>query len=74
MTKICFMKSLNLLKKVVGSISQMYGSGDPDPHQNVTDLQHWFFVLFSCFLHRMRLSATCLNKTSEEALKVGKKD
>ncbi len=26
-----------------GSISQRYGSGDPDPvpHQNVTDPQHW---------------------------------
>jgi hypothetical protein len=29
-----------------GSISQRYGSGDldPDPHQNVTDLQHWYRV------------------------------
>jgi hypothetical protein len=27
-----------------GSISERYGSGDPDPHQNVTDPQH-------CFLH-----------------------
>jgi hypothetical protein len=24
------------------SISQRYGSGDPDPHQNVTDPQHCF--------------------------------
>ncbi len=24
-----------------GSISQRCGSGDPDPHQNVTDPQHW---------------------------------
>jgi hypothetical protein len=24
-----------------GSISQRYGSGDPDPHQDVTDPQHW---------------------------------
>jgi hypothetical protein len=23
-----------------GSISLRYGSGDPDPHQNVTDPQH----------------------------------
>jgi hypothetical protein len=23
------------------SISQIYGSVDPDPHQNVTDPQHW---------------------------------
>jgi hypothetical protein len=37
------------MKKGVGSgvgsgsgfISQKYGSGDPDPHQNVTDPQHW---------------------------------
>jgi hypothetical protein len=30
------------LKKGVGSgsISQRYGSADPDPHQNVTDPQH----------------------------------
>ncbi len=27
-----------------GSISQRYGSGDPDPHQNVTDPQHCFIV------------------------------
>jgi hypothetical protein len=25
-----------------GSISQSYGSPDPDPYQNVTDPQHWF--------------------------------
>ena len=24
-----------------GSISHRYGSGDRDPHQNVTDPQHW---------------------------------
>jgi hypothetical protein len=23
-----------------GSVSQRYGSADPDPHQNVTDPQH----------------------------------
>jgi hypothetical protein len=30
------------MKKGVGSgsISQRYGSGDPDPHQNITDPQH----------------------------------
>jgi hypothetical protein len=35
--------SLKSIKKGVGSISQRYGSGnpDPDPHQNVTDPQHW---------------------------------
>jgi hypothetical protein len=25
-----------------GSISQRYGSADPDPHQKVTDPQHWY--------------------------------
>jgi hypothetical protein len=31
-----------------GSISQRYGSADPDQHQNVTDPQHWVKVyLFS---------------------------
>ncbi len=30
-----------------GSISQRNGSGDPDPHQNVTDSQDW---LSGCFL------------------------
>ncbi len=40
--------SFKSLKKGVGSgvgsgsISQRYGSGYPDPHQNVTDPQHWF--------------------------------
>ncbi len=31
-----------------GSISQRYGCGDPDPdpHQNFTDPQHWFTVIF----------------------------
>ncbi len=24
-----------------GSVSQRYGSGDPDPHQDVTDPSHW---------------------------------
>jgi hypothetical protein len=44
-----FFASLKSLKKGSGSgvgsgsISQMYGSAypDPDPHQNVTDPQHW---------------------------------
>jgi hypothetical protein len=35
-----FFASLKSLKKGVGSISQSYGSPDPDPHQNVTDPQH----------------------------------
>ncbi len=25
-----------------GSVSERYGSADPDPHQNVTDLQHCY--------------------------------
>jgi hypothetical protein len=47
MKKIIFLTSLKSLKKGVGSgfISQRYGSGDPDPHQNVTDPQHWFLGL-----------------------------
>jgi hypothetical protein len=38
-----FFSSLKSMKKGVGSgsISKRYGSGDPDPHQNVTDPQHW---------------------------------
>jgi hypothetical protein len=38
------------LKKGVGSgsISQRYGSWDPDPHQNVTDPQHCLRVLQIC--------------------------
>jgi hypothetical protein len=43
-----FLASLKSLKKEVGSevdldrsISQMYGSANPDPHQNVTGPQHW---------------------------------
>jgi hypothetical protein len=35
-----FFASLKLLKKGSESISQMCGSADPDPHQNVTDPQH----------------------------------
>jgi hypothetical protein len=49
MEKIFFLASLKSLKKEVGSevgsgsgsISQRYGSADTDPHQNVTDPQHW---------------------------------
>jgi len=43
---LIFFASLKSLKKGVGSvvgsgsISQRYGSGDPDPHQNVTDPQY----------------------------------
>jgi hypothetical protein len=43
MKKKIFFAFLKSLKNRVGSgsISQRYGSGDPDPHQNVTDPQHW---------------------------------
>jgi hypothetical protein len=51
MKKIHFFASLKSPKKGVGygvgpgnksgSISQRYGSANPDPHQNVTDPQHW---------------------------------
>ena len=38
-----YFASLKSLKNGVGSgsISQRYGSGDPDPHQNVTDPHQW---------------------------------
>jgi hypothetical protein len=50
--KIILFVSLKSLKKGVRSrvgsryrsISQRYGSVDPDPHQNVTDPQHCFNV------------------------------
>ncbi len=35
-----------------GSISQRHGSADPDPHQNVMDLEH-------CFLADMRVPSVC---------------
>ncbi len=43
MKKIFLFASFKSMRKEVGSgyISQRYGSGDPDPHQNVTDPQHW---------------------------------
>ncbi len=46
MGKLFFFASLKSMKKGVGSISQRYGSvdPDPDPHQNVTDPQR-------CFVH-----------------------
>ncbi len=36
------------------SISQRSGSGDPDPHQNITDPQYWFCdFLITCYLWRL---------------------
>ncbi len=42
--KYFFFASLKSMKKRdrPGSISQGYGSRDPDPHQNLTDPQHWY--------------------------------
>ncbi len=37
-----------------GSISQRYGSPDPDPHQNVMDPEHWFKVIKIYRFHRIR--------------------
>jgi len=38
--------SLRSIMKIEGSgsISQRHGSADPDPHQIVTDPEHWFLV------------------------------
>ncbi len=46
MKKIIFFAFLNSVMKEVGSgvgsgIRIYYGSAYPDPHQNVTDPQHW---------------------------------
>jgi hypothetical protein len=32
-----------------GSIRQRHGTGDPDPHQNVTDPQYWLNPRNICF-------------------------
>ncbi len=63
--KNIFLASLKSMKKGVGSevgsgsgsISQRYGSGDsdPDPYQNVTDPQHCFFKLLTCWPFDMQL-------------------
>jgi hypothetical protein len=53
-----FFCTLKLMKKEFRSVSQRYGSGnpDPDPHQNVKDPQHWtkekvsFFILQKLFI------------------------
>ncbi len=37
-----------------GSIRQRYGSGDPDPHQNVMDPKHWLAVFRQCFHYGYR--------------------
>jgi hypothetical protein len=48
-----------------GSISQMYESADPDPHQNVTDPQHCCAVEEYSTLY---YAANSTQKTSYEAL------
>ena len=42
-----------------GSISQRHGSADPDPHQNVMDPQHCFFV-FHFYLFKDASTVLCL--------------
>ncbi len=34
------------VKSRTGSVNQRYGSEDPDPHQNVTDPEHYFWGMF----------------------------
>jgi hypothetical protein len=55
-----------------GSISQRYGSGDPDPdpHQNVTDPQHWCLYIYSIIL-RFLNSATPESLLSTERPSIG---
>ncbi len=39
------------MKKGDGSgVSPRYGTWDPDPHQNVTDPQHWIEAAWQCTL------------------------
>jgi|LakMenE01Jun11ns_1017448.scaffolds.fasta_scaffold8876058_1 hypothetical protein len=62
-----FLASLKSMKKEVGSgvgsgsISQRYGSGDPDPHQNVTDPQHCLQFLIVEVPNGQRIS--CLDSS-----------
>jgi hypothetical protein len=44
------------MKRGVGSISQRFGSGDPDPHQNVTDPQHCLQTTLSLYNNENVLS------------------
>jgi hypothetical protein len=46
-----FFASLKSLKKLVESISQRYGSGDPDPHKNVTDPRHCLIGISGLYLN-----------------------
>jgi hypothetical protein len=75
MKKSC--ASLKPLKTGVGSISQRYRSGDldPDPHENVTDPQHWLYSFrnlrfsYPTFLHFALLK----KGTGSKELKILKK-
>ncbi len=70
MCKCFFLASLKSMKKGVGSvvrsgsISQRYGSGDPDPdpHQNVTRIPNtaYFTFAYTGTLKRIRKKCTCL--------------
>jgi hypothetical protein len=40
--KIIFFGVLMITDETRGSLSQRYGSEDPDPYQNVTDLEHCY--------------------------------
>ncbi len=48
-----------------GSISQMHGSADPDPYQNVTDLQHWWKLCLLTSNERISLRITVTISKSE---------
>ncbi len=49
--KKLFFTSFQSLKKGVGSISQRYGSGGPDPLQNVTDPQNCVLIVSPVFTY-----------------------
>ncbi len=44
----------------VGSVSQRYGSEDPDPYQNVTDPEHRFLLTTSLMKTRDFLAYVCM--------------
>ncbi len=57
-----------------GSISQRYGSGDPDPHQNVTDPQHFghcITIFVTKSVTNMKLSSGAPRREEQKAAPVG---
>jgi hypothetical protein len=72
MKKKFFWASLKSLKKGVGSgvgsgsVSQRYGSADPDPHRNITDPQHFSFVyrLLSYLCNHLKSEAVSASSSS----------